>query len=181
VYKISFNLEGYVQADNSTDGDSGGVEELEEDHLLDDDDPKDNPKENDDDPKKDKDHEPQERELPEPSNKPHGGGSSSAGGKSSKRALLFEEDSFPSQKDVLAIDCANLLGAMELEVEDGDDEVIEDESSLMLHDDNERIQLPDEWIYDLQAKNPSFLDKDIDSNSSELLQQDKQDFRNESS
>ena len=62
VYKISFNLEGYVQADNSTDGDSGGVEELEEDHLLDDDDPKDNPKENDDDPKKDKDHEPQERE-----------------------------------------------------------------------------------------------------------------------
>ncbi|CAD6255706.1 unnamed protein product [Miscanthus lutarioriparius] len=72
VYKISFNLEGYVQADNSTDGDSGGVEELEEDHLLDDDDPNDNPKENDDDPKKDKDHEPQERELPEPSDKPQG-------------------------------------------------------------------------------------------------------------
>ena len=70
---------------------------------------------------------------------------------------------------------------MELEVEGADDEVLEDESSLMLQDDNEKIQLPDEWIYDLQAKNQSFLDKDIDSNSSELLQQDKQDFWNESS
>jgi len=86
-----------------------------------------------------------------------------------KRAILFEDDSFPTQKDALAIYCANLLGAMELEVEDADDQVLEDEISLMLHDDNERIQLPDEWIYDLQAKNPSFLDKDIDSNSSELL------------
>ena len=70
---------------------------------------------------------------------------------------------------------------MELEVEEADDEVLEDESSLTLHDDIEKIQLPDEWIYDLQAKNLSFLGKDIDSNSSELLQQDKQDFRNESS
>ncbi|XP_066365604.1 uncharacterized protein [Miscanthus floridulus] len=170
VYKISFNPEGYVQVDNSTDGDSGDVEELEEDDLLDDDDPKDIPKGNDDDPKKDKEHEPREREIPEPSDKPHGGGSSAAGSKSTKRALLFEDDSVTTQKDVLAIDCANLLGAMELEVEDGDDEVIEDESSLMLHDDNERIQLPDEWIYDLQAKNTSLLDKDIDNNSSKLLQ-----------
>jgi len=70
---------------------------------------------------------------------------------------------------------------MELEVEEADDEVLEDESSLMLQDDNEKIQLPDEWIYDLQAKNQSFLDKDIDSNSSELLQQDKQALRNENS
>ena len=83
---------------------------------------------------------------------------------------MFEDDSFPTQKDALAIYCANLLGAMELEVEDADDQVLEDESSLMLPDDNEKIQLPDEWIYDLQAKNQSFLDKDIDSNSSELLQ-----------
>ena len=94
---------------------------------------------------------------------------------------MFEDDSFPTQKDALAIDCANLLGAMELEVEEADDEVLEDESSLMLPDDNEKIQLPDEWIYDLQAKNQSFLDKDIDSNSSELLQQDKQALRNENS
>ena len=70
VYKILFNPKGYVQADTSTDGDSRDVEELEEDDLLDDDDPKDNPKGNDDDPKKDKDHEPWERELPEPSDKP---------------------------------------------------------------------------------------------------------------
>jgi len=82
---------------------------------------------------------------------------------------LFEDDSVTTQKDDLAIDCANLLEVMELEVEDGEDEALEDESSLMLHDDKETIQLPDEWIYDLQAKNPSFLDKDIDSNSSELL------------
>ena len=148
-----------IQADNSTDGDSGDVEELEEDDLLDDDEPKDNPKGNDDDPKKDKDHEPRERELPEPSDKPQGGGSSSAGGKSAKRALLFEDDSFPTQKDALAIDCANLLGATELEVEDADDEVLEDESSLMLYDDNEKIQLPDEWIYDLKQRTQVFWTK----------------------
>lgn len=62
---------------------------------------------------------------------------------------------------------------MELEAEDADDEVLGDESSLMLHDDNEKTQLPEEWIYDLQAKNQSFLDKDIDSNSPVLLQKDK--------
>ena len=93
VYKISFNPEGYVQVDNSTDGDSGDVEELEEEDLLDDDDPKDIPKGNDDDPKKDKEHEPRERQIPKPSDKPHGGGSSAAGSKSAKRALLFEDDS----------------------------------------------------------------------------------------
>jgi len=70
---------------------------------------------------------------------------------------------------------------MELEVEDADDEVLEDESSLMLHDDNKKIQLPDEWIYDLQAKNTSLLDKNIDNNSSELVQQDKQVFMVEKS
>lgn len=47
VYKVSFKPQGYVQAGNSIDGDSGGVEELEEDDLLDDDDPKDNLKEKD--------------------------------------------------------------------------------------------------------------------------------------
>jgi hypothetical protein len=70
VYKISFKPEGYVQAGNSSDGDSRGVEELEEDNLLDDDDPKDNLKGKDDELKKDSDQGPTEGKLPEQSNKP---------------------------------------------------------------------------------------------------------------
>jgi len=41
-------------------------------------------------------------------------------------------------------------------VEEADDEVLEDESSLMLYDDNEKIQLPDEWIYDLKQRTQVF-------------------------
>ena len=54
---------------------------------------------------------------------------------------------------------------MELEGEDAEDEILEDNSSMILQDDNEKTQLPDEWICDLQLKNQSFLVKNIDSNS----------------
>ena len=48
---------------------------------------------------------------------------------------------------------------MELEGEDAEDEILEDNSSMILQDDNEKTQLSDEWIYDLQLKNQSFLVK----------------------
>lgn len=54
---------------------------------------------------------------------------------------------------------------MKLEREDAKDQILEDNSSIILQDDNEKTQLPDEWIYDLQLKNQSFLVKNTDSNN----------------
>jgi hypothetical protein len=73
VYKVSFKPEGFVQVDNSSEGDSGGVEELEEDDLLDDDDPKDNLKGDDVEPKQDNGHGASEGKLPEKTDKPQEG------------------------------------------------------------------------------------------------------------
>jgi hypothetical protein len=147
VYKISFKPEGYVQVGTSSDGDSGGVEELEEDDLLDDDDdPKDNIKKTEDEPKKVSDQGPAEGRQ---SDKPQGGdgsssGGASGGGKSVKRALLFEDEGIPSHKDSLAVDCANLLGAMELEGDDVEDDNLEEDRDMVLQDDNEKTHLPKE-------------------------------------
>jgi hypothetical protein len=141
----------------------GGVEELEEDDLLDDDDPKDYNKENDDQPKKDNEQEPKDGKIYEPSDKQQGG-NSSAGGKSVKRALLFEDDCIPSQIDVVTINCASLLGAMELEGDEIEDEDVEDDSLMELQEDRETIQLPDEMVYDLQSKNQSFLVMNTNNN-----------------
>jgi len=46
---------------------------------------------------------------------------------------------------------------MELEGEDVEEEILDEEMEKMLQEDNEKTQLPGEWIYDLELKNQSHL------------------------
>jgi hypothetical protein len=41
---------------------------------------------------------------------------------------------------------------VELEEEEMEDEGLEDSMMILLQDDNEQVQLLDEWVYDLQHK-----------------------------
>lgn len=149
LYLIHFKTEGFEQISNSTDGDSVGVEELEEDDLLDDE-LLEKTKENEGDAREGKDHNPKENgEVKEPStgDEPK---ETTAGEKSVKRSLFFEDEGSQVQRE--AWDCATLLEAMEISVEDIEEDEVEDISLDLLQNDNEQLHLTDAWIYDLQLK-----------------------------
>lgn len=63
---------------------------------------------------------------------------------------MFEESEPRNQCGEL--ECVNLLKAMELD--DGDEMVIEDEVELAkeVQDDEDKLLLPEEWVYDLQQQ-----------------------------
>jgi hypothetical protein len=60
---------------------------------------------------------------------------------------------------------------MELEGEDVDDETLDEDIEMVSQDDNEKTQLPDEWIYDLEVKNQSLLAIDTSTRSCSSMQQ----------
>jgi hypothetical protein len=152
LYLINFKIEGFEQIENSTDGDDGGVEELEndDDDLLDDL-AKDKAKENES-PKGKEDLEPKEGEGGgPPAGEQQRSKSGNGGSKSVKRALFFDEDDDLSQK--VAGECVSLLEAMDLDGEDDESEDLNNMNEVLLQEDGEQVHLPDEWIYDLHTNN----------------------------
>lgn len=172
LYLISFKTEGFEQKDNSSDdGSEKGDDDLDldEDDLLDE-----NPK----DKNTEKDARPEGNDSG--SNGVGGSGQtadegqgklgSTSGGKSVKRVLNFEEVIEVEQNN--ALECINLLRAMELDEDEVAMESVDMDISLEMQpgsevqDDSENLNLPKEWIYDLSSQVKA---SKTDSQSSPML------------
>lgn len=70
-----------------------------------------------------------------------------AGSKNVRRLLHFDLDDLGDQTQTM--ECAKLLGAMELDEEEDVEEEIDLTLDSMIQDDDETSQLPEEWVFDL--------------------------------
>lgn len=150
VYLIQFKPEGFEQADippeDGGQGQDGSIEELEDedDDLLDDE-----PKENDQPPE----GEPNGAQgSGQTSNDAQGKKEGSVGTSSVRRVLNFNAGHIGQKASTM--DCLQLLQAMELNEQEDKD--LEEQSicspAPMIQDDDGSIQLPEEWIFELQDR-----------------------------
>lgn len=170
IFVVYFKPEGYLQTDISTDGDSGGMDEFEEDDLF----------ENEDqNMSKDNNLEPHVDSTPKEDSednvsKGQGGkaeeGKKSqnnhAGGSKSTRKVLFPQDNCSKQQGFVEVECTNLLSAMELgDEEDAGEDLLGIDDMDLTQDDKETDNLPDEWVFDLQLDKHTVLAVGGDSTS----------------
>jgi hypothetical protein len=157
IHLVMFTPEGYVQngipSENGSDK-GGGGEKKDEDPRIDDDLSDTGHGEDEGDKSNDQNNKDQNNSQGQLSTNEQGSKNTPGGSKNVKRLLQFDLDEMGDQ--IQTMECANLLGAMELDEEEAVAEEIDLPVESMVQDDEESSQLPEEWVFDLTEQRKEF-------------------------